>query len=213
MRTIPIRGVRADLLHQLGEEGKLAGITDSRVLIGVFCPVGQDLLIHVLAQNQSRLKETVPEGEEELRGLQEVTTLKDLIDAGESSDAAPGTSGAALWGTLEAVQPLVQALSAVVDLAATRPQHTERVGQRTIRVGDISAKEIKDAAEAGQLLVVTDRRELVGIIIPINQKLVAYIVEQNLSRVKRNVLQGELEYQSGAAQTLAEVLTAAAVPV
>jgi hypothetical protein len=60
---------------------------------------------------------------------------------------------------------------------------------------------------------VLSQGELVGIIIPINQKLVAYIVEQNLSRVKRNVLQGELEYQSGAAQTLAEVLTAAAVPV
>ena len=212
MRTIAIREVRAELLRKVAAEGKLAGITDSRVLIGVFCPVGQDWLIHVLAKNQSRLTQTVPDGEEELRGLKEARTLQDLLDAGDIPESVP-EGGGGLWGPLEAVQPLVEAFSAVVSVAATHPQHPGRVGQRSIRVGQISAAEIKDAAEAGQVLVVTDRRELVGIIVPINQKLVAYIVEQNLSRLTRNVVRGELEYRSGAAQTLADVLTASVAAV
>jgi len=212
MRTIAIRDVRAELLRKVAADGNLAGITDSRVLIGVFCPVGQDWLIHVLTKNQSRLSQTVQDGEEELRGLTEARTLQDLLDAGDMAESAPG-SGSGLWGPLEAVQPLIEAFSAVVSVAATHPQHPGQVGQRSIRVGQVSAAEIKDAADAGELLVVTDRRELVGIIVPINQKLVAYIVEQNLSRLTRNVVQGELEYQSGAAQTLADILTASVAAV
>jgi hypothetical protein len=212
MRTIAIREMRADLLRKLGADGKLAGITDSRVLIGVFCPIGQDWLIHLLAKNQSRLEQTVLDGEEELRGLKEARTLQELLDAGDLPESAP-EGGGGHWAPLEAVQPLVEAFSAVVSVAATHPQHPGRVGQRSIRVGQISAAEIKDAAESGQMLVVTDRRELIGIIVPINQRLVAYIVEQNLSRLTRNVVQGELEYQSGAAQTLADVLTAAVAAV
>jgi hypothetical protein len=58
------------------------------------------------------------------------------------------------------------------------------------------------------MLVVTDRRQLVGIIVPITQQLVAHLIETNLSRDKRSVVQGEREYQSGSAKTLAEVLSA-----
>ena len=67
---------------------------------------------------------------------------------------------------------------------------------------------MRAAADAGQMLVVTDRRQLVGIIVPITQQLVAHLIEANLSRVKRSVARGEREYQSGSTKTLAEVLSA-----
>jgi hypothetical protein len=87
-------------------------------------------------------------------------------------------------------------------------QEQPRAEARTIKIRDISASEMRAAADAGQMLVVTDRRQLVGIIVPITQQLVAHLIEANLSRVKRSVAQGEREYQSGSTKTLAEVLSA-----
>src|SRR4051812_46165208 len=135
MRTIAIREIRADLLRSVAAEGKLAGVTDSRVLVGVFCPVGRDWLVHVLTQNQSRLAQTVSEGEDELRELKEARSLQELLDAGEIPDSSTESGSGGLWGPLEAVQPLVEALSAVVDVAAAHPHQPGKVGQRSIRVG------------------------------------------------------------------------------
>jgi hypothetical protein len=220
MKTIAIRDLRAPLLHQLGAEKSLAGITDNRVLVGVFTPIDREWLMHVLTQNHSRVLQSVRDGEKELDNLNEphdVRTLDDrLKEAAERDDAAATRASdadpAGFWDPRQAVQPVVQpllhALSTVRNMASHQSQEMPPVDARTIKIGDISAAEIRAAADASQMLVVTDRRQLVGIIVPITQQLVAHLIEGNLSRVKRSVAQGEHEYQSGSAKTLAEVLSA-----
>lgn len=55
---------------------------------------------------------------------------------------------------------------------------------------------IRESARSRQTLAVTDRRELIGIIIPVSDQLVAHIMEDNLSRIRRNIIQGERELQA-----------------
>lgn len=219
MKTIAIRDLRAPLLRELGAENNLAGITANRVLVGVFTPIDREWLTHVLTQNHSRLLQSVRDGEKELDNLadpHEVRTLDDRLKEAAQKDAAEATQTtnveAAGWDPRDVVQPVVQpllqALSTFRNMAAHHTQEKPQAEARTVKIRDISESEIRSAADAGQMLVVTDRGELVGIIVPITQQLVAHLIETNLSRVKRSVAQGEREYQSGTAKTLAEVLTA-----
>ena len=219
MKTIAIRDLRAPLLRELGTEKSLAGITANRVLVGVFTPIDREWLMHVLTQNHSRLLQSVRDGEKELDNLddpQDVRTLDDRLKEAAERDATAAiqATGGTLagWDPLDVVQPVVQpllhALSAVRNMAAHQTQEKPRAEARTIKIRDISESEIRAAADAGQMLVVTERRQLVGIIVPITQQLVAHLIETNLSRIKRSVAHGEREYQSGSAKTLAEVLSA-----
>jgi hypothetical protein len=215
MQTIAIRDVRAPLLHQLAEEKKLAGITDNRILIGVFTPVDRDWLLHLLTQNRSRLLQSVRDGERELDMLHEPSEvrtlddrLKEAADRDKMSEMSASDEGAG-WGPLDMVQPLLHAFSTVRNLTSHQLQENPRSDARTIKIREVSASEIRAAADASQMLVVTDRRQLVGIIIPVNQQLVAYVIEKNLSRLQRSVAEGEREYQSGSARTLAEILSGA----
>ena len=61
----------------------------------------------------------------------------------------------------------------------------------TIRIGDISAERIEQAGAAGETLALTHDRELVGIVIPVTQGLVEFLIEQNMSRVLYNIGLGE----------------------
>lgn len=54
---------------------------------------------------------------------------------------------------------------------------------RTVRTGDLSADLIQRAGAAGQTLAITHDRELVGIVVPVTQGLVEFLIEQNVSRV------------------------------
>ena len=62
---------------------------------------------------------------------------------------------------------------------------------RTVRIGDLSATIIQEAGEAGQTLAITHDRELIGIVIPVTQRLVEFLIEQNISRVLYNIGLGE----------------------
>jgi len=64
---------------------------------------------------------------------------------------------------------------------------------RTVRIGDLSAAVIEKAGAAGQTLAVTHERELIGMLIPVTQNLVQFLIEQNISRVLYNIHQGEKE--------------------
>jgi antitoxin (DNA-binding transcriptional repressor) of toxin-antitoxin stability system len=217
MKMIAIRDLRASLLHELAAEKQLAGITDHRVLVGVFTPIDREWLIHVLTQNHSRLLQSVRDGEKELDNLGstgDVRTLEDRLkeaSAKESESTAPSPPTASTgWDPLEAVQPLLNALNTVRNMAGHQPQEKPQTDARSISIRDLSANEIRTAANAGQMLIVTDRRQPVGIIIPVTQRLVAYLIEANLSRLKHSVTQGEREYQTGNARSLAEILSTTA---
>jgi hypothetical protein len=80
---------------------------------------------------------------------------------------------------------------------------------RTIRIGDISKQAILDAGKTGQMPVVTNCGQMLGIIIPVTQRLVAHMIEANLSRLRRTIPGGETDLRSGAARTLTEILQTA----
>jgi hypothetical protein len=61
----------------------------------------------------------------------------------------------------------------------------------TVRIGELSAERIEQAGAAGQTLALTHDRELVGIVIPVTQGLVEFLIEQNMSRVLYNIGLGE----------------------
>ena len=62
---------------------------------------------------------------------------------------------------------------------------------RTVRIGDLSAGLIEEAGRGGQTLAITHDRELIGIVIPVTQELVQFVIEQNISRVLYNISLGE----------------------
>lgn len=86
----------------------------------------------------------------------------------------------------------------------------DQVSQEMVGIAQLSAARLREAAAAGQLLVVTDRRELLGIVIPVNQRLLAYLVQQNLPRLRNTVTAGEAEYQALIADTVSTMFGAAA---
>ena len=201
VKNIGIREVRASKLRELAAEGTLAAITDNRVLAGIFCPVTQDWLTQMLAMNRSRIRESVRSGEKELANLAQLRTLDSL--AAEAATAPVDTSAAG-WNPIEAVQDVLSAVR-----HAMSPSHDAagpaKLETKTVRIGELSGPVIREAARTGQTLAVTDRRELVGVIIPVDERLVAHIVEENLSRIYRNVLEGERELRTGATRTLEDL--------
>jgi hypothetical protein len=62
---------------------------------------------------------------------------------------------------------------------------------RTVRIGELSARQIEKAGESGQALAVTHERELIGIVVPVTQGLVQLLIEQNMSRVLYNIRMAE----------------------
>ena len=62
---------------------------------------------------------------------------------------------------------------------------------RPIRIGDLSAAQIEKAGANGQTLAITHDRKLIGILIPVTQGLVQFLIERNISRVLTNIRQGE----------------------
>ena len=203
VKNISIREVRASKLRELAAEGTLAAITDNRVLAGIFCPVTQDWLTQMLAMNRSRIRESVRSGEKELANLAQLRTLDSLAAETATAlvDPAPVDTSAVGWNPIEAVQDVLSAVR-----HAMSPSHDAagpaKLETKTVRIGELSGPVIREAARTGQTLAVTDRRELVGVIIPVDERLVAHIVEENLSRIHRNVLEGERELRAGATRTV-----------
>ena len=75
-----------------------------------------------------------------------------------------------------------------------------------VRVGDLSAHLIEEAGEARQTLALTHDRQLIGIVIPVTQRLVHFLIEQNLSSIQHNIAVGEKELsEPDAMTTLGEV--------
>ena len=201
VKNISIREVRASKLRELAAEGTLAAITDNRVLAGIFCPVTQDWLTQMLAMNRSRIRESVRSGEKELANLAQLRTLDSL--AAEAATAPVDTSAGG-WNPIGAVQDVLSAVRHAMS-SSHDPAGPAKLETKTVRIGELSGPVIREAARTGQTLAVTDRRELVGVIIPVDERLVAHIVEENLSRIYRNVLEGERELRTGATRTLEDL--------
>jgi hypothetical protein len=75
---------------------------------------------------------------------------------------------------------------------------------RTVRIGDLSAALIREAGVNKEALAVTHDRELIGILVPVTQDLVQFLIEQNMSRVLSNIDRSEEQLDAGTKMTTLE---------
>lgn len=191
VKRIGIRDIRADKLREVAANEPVA-ITENRELVGIFCPVTEDWLTHVLNMNRSRLEESLPLGEQELaEHADEVPTLQD-IEALSDESASGG------WGPFEMVSGVVTAVMGRSRLL-NRPQH-ETIGIAELKNG----KAIREAAHHQQILAVTDRHELIGMIVPVGERFLSHALEANMSRIQASILQGNQELRTGKGQLLGD---------
>ena len=205
MEAIKIRDIRGKTLQERARNGKPLAITNHRVLIGVMIPVTQAWVEHVIDRNWSHVRQSIAEGEQALAADTPMLTIDDVAvqadargyDEGQSHSTperlAVPLVAAVVGGTVmqppETKETLerLQALLNPPGSAETPPEPSVR----TVRMGDLSAEGIEQAGAAGQTLALTHNRELVGIVIPVTQGLVEFLIEQNMSRVLYNIGLGE----------------------
>ena len=188
VKKLGIREVRADRLRALANEEEPAAITDNRELVGIFCPVTQDWLTHVLAMNESRLEQSLRLGKNELADRSRQLRTLDDIEASLDESASGG------WNPFEAVSGVVSAVMTTTGRAqADKPPKHKTIGIAELKNG----KAIREAAQNNQTLAVTDRRELIGIIIPVDENFLTHVVEANLFRIQANILKGNQELRAG----------------
>lgn len=166
METVSIRDLRGESLRQYAGKGKVVAITYRGGLIAVAIPVSPAWLEHVIDYNVSYIQQSIDESEKAIATWAPMVTLNDVI------------------GKLHA------ALSQPDNKTAQDPSPSP-VPTHTVRIGDLSAKVIADAGDAGRTLAITHDRELVAILIPVTRNLVEFLLEQNMSRVLDGIHQAE----------------------
>src|SRR4051794_15567648 len=203
MRMVSIRGLSGAELEAFARSGELVGVTKSRVLIGVMIPITPNWVAHVIEHNWSRVMQSVTEGELEMAADAPMTTLDNVL-----AEAA-GPPRPAGWDP-GAAQPDGQPLRRfMASIGALESEDSDLPPARNVRVGDLSAAVIEQAGEANEVLAVTHDGVLLGIVVPVTQRLVGFLVGKNISRVLYNVSVGEKEIESDEPLTaLEEVLSA-----
>ena len=222
METISIRDVRGKALLDRARKGEPLAITNYRVLIGVIIPAAEGWAQHLICQNWPYVGQSITEAEEAMAAGSRMTTLQEMIP---EPDLADGTKPP---GDATPDRSAVPLAAAIVDGAvAQTPQSREVIGQllatwnipgpsgqeditadpapvhtiRTVRIGDLSAALIREAGANRQALAVTHDRELIGILVPVTQDLVQFLIEQNISRVRSNIDRAEEHLESEATMT------------
>ncbi len=223
METISIRNLRGKALREKAASGKPLAITNHRALIGVLIPVAAAWVEQLIDYNWSHVRQSIAEGDRALAEGQPMIRLEDVFPAVGDSAPGPGpvpdmpeTMAAPLFAALtgEALaqsaggQEVLEQLRSA--LAPPRPHGAEGdspTSVRTVRIGDLSAGLIEKAGQAGQTLAITHERELIGIMIPVTQGLVEFLIEQNVSRALANITRGEMQLRvTGKLTSLDEVL-------
>jgi hypothetical protein len=210
MDTVSIRDLRGEDLRQRAQRGEPFAITDHRLLIGLGVPVAVGWVEHLIEQNVSKVRASIAEGEQAMAdaGTPMVTLESAMAEADATEFEADPNPEPLSKGERLAI-PLVAAVAVGETIAHTpvAKEVIERIrsaltpyarrdtpvepSARTVRIGDLNAKVIRQAGADGQTLALTHHRELIGIVIPITQDLVQFLIEQNLSRVLYNIVQGE----------------------
>jgi antitoxin (DNA-binding transcriptional repressor) of toxin-antitoxin stability system len=84
---------------------------------------------------------------------------------------------------------------------------------RTMAIRELTAPALRQAAEDNEVIGITNDRVLAGVLFPIGRHWVEQLVEQNLSRIVRNVRRGEQEVEAVlAAGDQADTPTASTAP-
>jgi antitoxin (DNA-binding transcriptional repressor) of toxin-antitoxin stability system len=205
METVSIRDLRGTTLRDRAREGKPLAITNHRVMVGVVIPVVPAWVEHIVSRNWSHVRQSIDEAEGVLADGKPMTAL-----SGVSAAAEVAGHGALPRPTIPLVADLVgetvvqtprsketlDRLQAALYPRDTADQDSGPAGhsvERIVRIGDLSADMIERAGQDGQTLAITHDRELIGIIIPVTQRLVQLLIEQSLSRVVHNIGLAEKE--------------------
>jgi antitoxin (DNA-binding transcriptional repressor) of toxin-antitoxin stability system len=167
METISIRNLRGERLREEARTGKLLAITNRGGLIGVVVPVAAAWLEHLIDYNLSQVQQSIGEAEQNAAAELPMVTIGEVVGQ--------------LQGMLNP------------DQAQSEPS---RPPAKTVRIGDLSAKQIEQAGADGQTIAVTHERELIAIVIPVTRNLVEFLLEQNMSRVLHNIEQDRKEIRS-----------------
>jgi hypothetical protein len=173
-------------------------------------PVAAAWVEHLIDYNWSQLRHDIDTGERAMRDPMPLVTLDSAVaEADATDDERQAARVPQLAGTIAAAvvsgaveqdpggRDVIRRLSAA--LAAPGEQQSggdHEPSVRTVRMGDLSAGLIGKAGEAGQVLALTHDRELIGIVIPVTQDLVQFLIEQNMTRVLHSVRVGEKQFRA-----------------
>jgi hypothetical protein len=232
MKSIKIREMRGSKLEDAARAGELVGLTRDRALIAVVVPMVQAWVEHIVDQNWSRILQSAASAEDAIAAEARLPTLDDVDAAahadtdGEERDRTPSAPPGALARTpmqslaAEAVRAteelgpagapaavMVRRLSEAFGIVA--PDDTIR-STSVVGIRQLSARRIEQAGHSRELLVLTNGRLLVGIVVPVTQRLVEFLVSQNLSRVLYNIGQAESTVAAGEPFTTLDSALAAA---
>jgi antitoxin (DNA-binding transcriptional repressor) of toxin-antitoxin stability system len=218
METVSIRDLRGSDLRARALKGEPFAITKHRLLIGVVVPVAVGWVEHLIDQNWSRVQQSIAQGEQAMADGTPMVTLESAMAEADAADlhqrpgpdaprraerlavplAAVAVSGkiARTPGAKEIIERL-QAVLTLPGSAAGQETGPAEPSVRTVRIGDLSAGVIEQAGTAGQTLALTNNGELIGIVIPVTQDLVQFLLEQNMSRVLLNIVQDEGQLSAG----------------
>jgi hypothetical protein len=212
--TIKIRELRGSTLEEYARNGELVGLTRDRALIAVVIPTVQAWVEHLIEQNLSRVVQNVREGETDLARPTTMDTVDDVLAEANRRDAAAPESApevsdvrqavssvqhrvaetaSAVWGSIgtpgEMIKRILPAFSSPGEPAITTSTN--------VRIRDLSAHRIEAASENKELLILTHGGMLLGIVVPVSQRLVHFLIDQNLSRVMFNTQMAEKELSTG----------------
>jgi antitoxin (DNA-binding transcriptional repressor) of toxin-antitoxin stability system len=235
MKSIKIREMRGAKLEEAARAGELVGLTRDRALIAVVVPMVQAWVEHIVDQNWSRILQSAASAEDLIAAEARLTTLDDIDDAPDADTDHDETSERAPLASQPVAPP---ARTPMQSLAAEAVRATEELGPAgapaavmirrlseafglvepddTIRstsvvgIRQLSARRIEQAGHNRELLVLTNGRLLVGIVVAVTQRLVEFLVSQNLSRVLYNIGQAESTVAAGEPFTTLDSALAAA---
>lgn len=209
METVSIRNLRGESLRKNALKGKPLAITDRGALIAVVIPVAVAWVEHLIDYNWSHVRQSVAESEQAIATGPQLTTIQDMIagpaSPGDGEEQGPemperlavplvvALTGGTVVQTPESEEVIQRLQTAWNPSGSAAGQEDRPAGPSviTVRIGDLTARLIKKAGGAGQILAITHERELIGIVIPVTQGLVGFLLEQNISRVLYNIGLGE----------------------
>jgi antitoxin (DNA-binding transcriptional repressor) of toxin-antitoxin stability system len=212
VETIRIRDLRGEALLDRARKGEALAITDHRVLIGVIIPAAEAWAQHLICQNWPEVERNITEAEQAMAAGPRMTTVEDIADAPLPDRTGPHRPRprkktavpleAAIVGGGIAQTPrskeVIRRLYAAWNLADEEPDDPSFVQAiRPVRIGDLSAALIRQAGLDRQALAVTHGRELVGILVPVTQDLVQFLIEQNMDRVLSSIEKAEDRLEAG----------------
>jgi hypothetical protein len=208
VESVKIRELRGADLRERSRSGKPLAVTKRGTLVGVIIPVTQSWVEHLIDYNWSRVRQSIDEGEQALASGGRMVTVDDVM--AEADAQVPDDEQAP--GRPSPEQLAVPLVAALVGGTVVQPPETRETIDRlqallnpsgggepsvcTVRVGDLSAERIEQAGADGHTLALTHDRELIGILIPVTQGLVEFLIEQSMSRVLDSIALGEKQLRS-----------------